>query len=275
MHESYQGGGKLETDLIVEGNLSKRYVIWPLVQLCRLVVHSDTHFEEGAIEELHNHRDSGGALLIAMTHFRHMEPIVMAQLAGTHEPLRHIWYTTGITGKESLLKKPFGIGWIMRRTGIVPVVRSIDHPNETPTERAERIEKNQRAQAIGGRFLARGHNWLIYPEGGTKRVIKENGKIVRQKREDLHTLLPIQRGVGYILDSMTTKEQRRVRLLGISVYYGKHVNLFPTVYISRPAAPNGETIDDYRLQVEDLLQHGLSEAIRLRHQRRFMRNASS
>jgi hypothetical protein len=146
------------------------------------------------------------------------------------------------------------------------IERSLEHENETPAERAARREANRRTQAIGGRFLAAGYNWLIFPEGGTKKVVKKDGRAIREKREP-GVLLPLRNGFVYSLESMTEEERRKVKMLGIAAHFseGRFSNLHPTIYITRPEAPiEGTGAEEKWLkQGEDLLGRGLAEAVRL------------
>jgi len=242
----------------------KKHVIWPVVSLARALIHPTTHFEDGAEEELHEHRAVGGSLLLLMTHFRRWEPIVMAELAGAHEPLRHLRYTTGITARHELFELPFPVGYIIRNSGARAVKRVIENQNETPAERAARQEANQQTQAIGGRCLAAGYNWLIFPEGTSRQTVERNGQQVREKRQ-LGVALPLRNGFVYSLESMTEEERQRVKLLAIAVHYGEErfSSLRPTVHISRLVAPVSGTREEMRQQGEDLLHRGVAQAVRL------------
>jgi len=245
----------------------KKHVIWPVVHAARLVVHPNTYFEEGAEAEILEHRDAGGSMLMLMTHFRRWEPVVIAQLADKHRTLQHIRYTTGITARDELFEAPV-LGYIIRNSGAQRVKRTIEHPNETSEQKAARKESNQRTQAIGGYFLANGLNWLIFPEGGSKKIVEEDGRSIRVPR-DPGRLLPLQRGFVYSLESMSKEDRERVKLLGITVHYGEGrlSSLRPTVHITRPEDPIEGTSEIRLYQGEKLLRRSLEQAIRLHKQR--------
>ncbi|HVX47890.1 MAG TPA: 1-acyl-sn-glycerol-3-phosphate acyltransferase [Candidatus Saccharimonadales bacterium] len=267
MSETYPGVEKPVADPDISENLGKRYVKWIAIKLSGAVLHSDVHYEEGAEEEILEHRDAGNPLQILMTHFRRVEPLVIAEIAGKQKTLRHIRYTTGITGKEELFDVPV-IGWFIRNGGVQKVSRPIENPNETPEQRALRKERNQQTQALGGRFLASGYNWLIFPEGGSRRTVEQDGQLVRVYREP-GVVMPAQNGFVYSLENMTDEERRKVKLLGIAVHYGegRFSSLHPTVHISRPVPPIDGTREERRQQGEDLLRHGVAEAVRLHEAR--------
>jgi len=249
-------------------NLPVKHVMGPVHALSRVVMHAETYFEDGAVEDLHEHRDNSGTLLLLMTHFRRWEPIVMAQVAAKNEPLHHLKYNTGITARRKLFELPVA-GYIVRNSGAQIVDRPTENIDETPAQKAVRREENQRTQAIGGRFLASGFNWLIFPEGGSREVVEEDGKKIRKERKP-GVVLPLQNGFLYTLESMSEEERRIVKLLGIAVHYGdrRFSSLRPTVHVSRPVAPLAGTREEIRQQGEDLLRAGVARAIELDGYRR-------
>lgn len=238
--------------------------MWAALTAINLAMHSTTYFEEGAVEDLQEHRDNGGSLLLLMTHFRRWEPIVIADVARSNKPLRHIQYSTGITARSKLFDLPFPAGFVVRHSGSHRVNRSTENPNETPEERARRKEENRKTQITGGRFLARGLNWLIFPEGSSRETVEVDGQTIRIPRKS-GEVLPLQLGFVYTLESMSEEERRRVKLLGIAVHYGDRrlSSLRPTVHVGRPVSPIEGTSEELRQQGEDILRHGVSEAVRL------------
>jgi len=86
-------------------HLPKRLVMAPVHTLASMVMRAHTYFEEGARDDLHEHRNNGGSLLVLMTHFRRWEPIVIAQAARVNEPLQHLQYNTGITARRDMGRK--------------------------------------------------------------------------------------------------------------------------------------------------------------------------
>jgi 1-acyl-sn-glycerol-3-phosphate acyltransferase len=244
-------------------NLPNKHVMGPVHALAKLVMHAQTNYENGAVEDLHEHRDNGGTLLLLMTHFRRWEPIVIAQIVANSEPLQHLKYNTGVTARRWLFELPV-VGYIVRNSGAQIVDRPTENKNETPVQRKARKEANQKAQAVGGRFLANGLNWLIFPEGQSRQVVEKDGQKVKVSREP-GILFPIQKGFVYTLESMSEEERRKAKLLGVAVHYGDRLfpSLRPTVHISRPTAPVNGTVEEIRQQGEDLLRTGVSEAIRL------------
>ncbi|HUY85061.1 MAG TPA: 1-acyl-sn-glycerol-3-phosphate acyltransferase [Candidatus Dormibacteraeota bacterium] len=242
-------------------NFWGRRIVDITVGLARLAMHPETHFEDEAA--IRKHRDQRGVLEILATHFSRLEPGVIAQLAGKHESLSHLKYTTGVTARTELWDIPV-LGRLLRSIDAAPVKRTIERPNETDAERADRQEANQRQQAKAGRRMARGNNWIIWPEGNSKRSAEVNGQLVRVKR-DPKTLLPIRNGFVYSLEAMTEEERARVKLLAITCYYGERAlsGLRPTVYIGKPVAPVEGEREEVRQQGEALMRRGLAEAIRL------------
>lgn len=248
---------------VISERLGKRWVKQLAIKATGAVIHSDVHYEDGAEDEIREHRDAGGALQILMTHFRRTETVIIAEIAGKEEPLRHIQDTTGITGRQNLFDIPV-IGWILENGGVQKVSLAHENPNETPEEAALRHERNQRTQAMGGRFLANGFNWVIYPEGGSRKKVEKDGKLERVPREP-GVVMPVREGFVFSLENMTPQERERVRLLGIAVHYseGRFSNLRPTVHVSRPVAPINGTREEIRQQGEDLLRRGTAEAVRI------------
>jgi 1-acyl-sn-glycerol-3-phosphate acyltransferase len=187
----------------------------------------------------------------------------MARVAASQPSMQHVRFTTGITARSELFDWPFPAGYVVRSSGAQKIKRSLEHPNETAEEKTARKEANQLTQAIGGRLLAKGYNWLIYPEGNSMQIVEENGKKVRIPREP-GVMLPLYDGFVYSLENMTDEERRRVKMLGIAVHYGEgalsHFN--PTVHIGMPVSPEG-TREDWFHQGEEILSHGISEAVRL------------
>jgi 1-acyl-sn-glycerol-3-phosphate acyltransferase len=243
----------------------KRRALLPLLVLSRLAMHPQTHFEAGAEDAIESHRDAGGSLLILMTHFTRVEPFVLAQMATKQKALRHIPYTTGITARREIGELPWPAGYIVRNSGAQFVDRSLENQNETAAEKALRQERNQQKQAIGGRFLANGLNWLIFPEGGSKKTVIKDGEKVREKR-DRGVLLPLQPGFAYTLESMSTQERQRAKLLGIAVDFleeGFMSVLRPTVYVTRPEAPVSGDREALMQQGTELLARGVEESVRL------------
>ncbi len=223
-----------------------------------------TYFEEGARDDIREHRDNGGTLLMLMTHFRRWEPLVMAQVARVNEPLKHVQYSTGITARRAMFELPVVGPLVVGNSGAQVVDRAIEHTNETPEQKAVRKEANQKTQAVGGRFLASGRNWLIFPEGGSRKIVERNGESVREEREP-GVLLPLQRGFVYTLESMTPEERERVKLLGVAVHYGERLfsSFRSSVAIPRPETPVDGTGDEMFQQGEDLLSRAVADVVRL------------
>jgi 1-acyl-sn-glycerol-3-phosphate acyltransferase len=244
-------------------NPPDKRVLAPVIGAVSLLMRGTrTYFEEGARDEIREHRDAGGSLLLLVTHFSRWEPLVLAQVARRNEPLRHIQYSTGITARRKVTELPIA-GIVVRHSGAHIVDRAIEQGEETPEQRLARKEANQQTQAVGGRYLAAGMNWLIFPEGGSKKVIKnDDGETVREAREP-GVMLPLQRGFVYTLESMTPEERERVKLLGIAMHYGEGLfsSFNATVAIPRPESPVDGTGEDMFRQGENLLSRAVADAV--------------
>lgn len=157
---------------------------------------------------------------------------------------------------------PSVLGYIVRNSGAVIVDRPTESKDETEEQKQARREKNQEAQAIGGRILANGGHWLIYPEGLTRQTIIENGEEKKVPRKP-GVLLPVQKGFVYTLNSMTPEQLQRVRILGMAVHYGGRLasSLRPTVYVTKPEVPIQGTVEEKRQQGEDILRRAVQEAV--------------
>lgn len=252
-----------------------------------------THFEKGvdggpgAREDIAEHRESGGSLLILMTHVRRREVFAIAQMARVNRSLQHLQYNTGITARSELAELFGPLGYVVRHSGAQFIRRSLENLGETEEEKDQRQAENHAVQAAGGRFLAHGGHWLIYPEGGSKEVvidpetqkplIGEDGKKVRTPREP-GKLLTIRPGFVDTLASMTPEERSRVKMIGMAAQYGKRrigIRTFnATLAIPRLVTPLEGDYEDpehrerVRLQGEDLLQRGLTAAIAIEKARR-------
>lgn len=268
--------------------LPKKHALGPAIVATSLLLRrTKTYFEEGAREEIAEHTEAGGTLLTLVTHFRRMETIAIAHIAWRNKVLNHLIYNTGITGRREMAELPVA-GYFVRNSGLVTVERSSEHPNETPEEKAARQQENLEKQAIGGWFLANGHDWLVFPEGTSKvpvmkdgePVIDEDGKMLREQR-DPYTVLPAQLGFVYTLQAMTPEERSKVKMLGMSAHYGESSGLLsrltsgthPTIAIPRLVTPLEGDYEDkahmelVRQQGENLLRRGKEDAIRLHAER--------
>jgi 1-acyl-sn-glycerol-3-phosphate acyltransferase len=256
--------------------LANQRIIWPLITMSRAAIFPRTHFEAGAEQEIIDHRDADGSLLILSTHFsRFVEPATIARTASTKEPLKHIRYKTGVTARRELFDIPV-LSSVLRACNAEPVARKTERQNETPEERLARQQANQQALLPGSRYLAGGFNWLIFPEGSSRETVKNGDKEVRQKRRK-GELLPIREGFARILENLTPEERSRVKMLGIAAHYGdgRLSLLRPTVHIARPTSVVEGSREEMRQQGEDLLRHSLLEAIRLHNQPRSLRKKAS
>jgi hypothetical protein len=256
--------------------LPKKGIMSPVHFLSSVVMNgARTHFEEGARDDLQEHEAEGGTLLLLMTHFRRWEPIVMAQIARVNPSLQHLQYNTGITARRDIFSLPIVGPLVVGNSGAMPVDRVVEHPNETPEEKAARKERNQETQAIGGKFLANGHHWLIYPEGGSREIlmkdgqqVMENGKAVRKPRKP-DELLPLQGGFVHSLRVMSPEDRAKVKLLGIAVHYGDEdsSSFKPTITVPRLVTPLDGDFEDIahrelvKQQGEDLLRQGVDDAV--------------
>lgn len=271
-----------------------KHVMVPIHALFGLVMAGTrTYFEKGADggpgarDEIAEHRDNGGSLLVLMTHVRRREVFAIAQMARVNRSLQQLQYRTGITARSQLARLPEPLGYIVRNSGSQFIDRSLENLGENQNEREARQAKNKAVQAAGGRFLAHGGHWLIYPEGGSKEVVMDqetgkplkgpDGKVIRKSREP-GQLLTIRSGFVDTLATMTPKERSRVKMIGMAAHYGdrflgiKRFN--PTLAIPRLVTPregdyeNPEHREIVRRQGEDLLQKGLTDAILLERTRR-------
>ena len=243
--------------------------------------------EPGAREEIAEHRDNGGSLLILMTHVRRREVFAIAQMARVNRSLQHLQYRTGITARSELADLFGPLGYVVRHSGAQFIDRSLENLGETEEEKGARQARNKATQTAGGRFMAHGGHWLIYPEGGSKEVVIDeetkkpligpDGKKVRKSREP-GELLTIRSGFVDTLAAMTPEERSRVKMIGMSAHYGdrrigiKRFN--PTLAIPKLVTPHEGDFEDaehrelVRQQGEDLLQKGLTDAILLERSRR-------
>lgn len=246
-------------------NVPNPRVMAPLHWIAGRIFHAQTTFEDGAVEALHDHRDNGGSTLVLMSHFSRLEPLIIAQVAETEEPLRYLRCKTGITAREELFHLQWPLGAIVRNSGAQVVQRSVEHPGETPDEAAMRRENNQKTQTAGADYLRNGLHWLIYPEGGSKKYdIKDGARVSEPRKGD--ELLPLQRGFVYTIEALSEQERENVMMLGMVAHFGDRFlsGLRPSLYVTRPESPvKGATGDELLQQGTDMMQKGLENVLRI------------
>lgn len=216
--------------------------------------------EEGR-QEIRDHRDAGGSFQIHMSHLRRWGPIYMAFVT-KEEAIKHLELTTGITSKRENFELPVVGKMIVAKSGAKAVDRKDKVNGETPEERAARREHNEATQAIGGRWLAHGYNWLTYTEG-ISRVYIEDGDETKRIPRQPDVSLPVFSGFVRSLDNMTAEERQRVKIIGIGEHYPyRHVPFGATLYISRPESPVDGTEEEKLQQGQDIIDKVIAGAAR-------------
>lgn len=247
-------------------HLPDKRVMGPVHKLFGGVMQAKTFYEAGAIDGLHEARELGQSVLLLMTHFNRVDPLILAQITQNEEPLQFLRFNTGITARRSLFSLPLIMGYVVRHSGAQPVDRAWENSNETPEEKLQRQEANLKIQAGSAiNYLVHGLNWLVFPEGGSRKIVETNGEKTRVPRER-DKLLPIQRGFAVTIDEMRKQYPEaveNVRMLSIVSFYGdrRFASLRPTVLVSRLEQPVNGTQEDIRKQGENMLQRGLDQAI--------------
>src|SRR3982750_3979023 len=125
-------------------NEPDKRVLAPVISVVSMAMRdTKTFFEAGAREDIRQHHENGGVSLLLVSHFSRAEPFVLAQSVRANDVLNHLQYNTGITARRAMLEMP-GFGYIVRHSGGEPVDRAIEHPNETPEQKAVRQDDNQK-----------------------------------------------------------------------------------------------------------------------------------
>ncbi|HYF97201.1 MAG TPA: 1-acyl-sn-glycerol-3-phosphate acyltransferase [Patescibacteria group bacterium] len=236
-----------------------------------------TYFEKGTREEIAEHRDAGGSFLLLMTHFRRWEIPAIGQITHSNASLRHLRFRTGITSRREIGELP-GVGYIVRNSGCQFIDRSYENTGETEQEKKARQDRNQAVQASGANFITHGGHWLMFPEGGSKEILMEDGKkvigpdgkAVRVPRQP-DKPLPLQMGFVNLLGCMTPEQRARVKIMGIAAHYGKRraSSWRPTIVIPRLVTPlegNYESKDHQSKvlqQGQDLFKQAVADAVAL------------
>lgn len=261
-----------------------KYLLAPVITTVSLVLRGTrTFFEMGGKDDIRAHRDNGGSLLMIVSHASRWDTVAIAPITRTNEPLQHVQYNTGITAREEIFDIPV-VGGVVKRSGAQKVKRSLENPDESEEEKADRQKDNEGTQGGIGRVLASGGNGLVFGEGISKVPVTDksgkalygpDGKPIRRPRKP-GEVLPVRKGFVYSLKSMTPEERKRVKLLGIAIYHGdrRFSGIRGTVAIPRPVDPlEGDYGDkDFqelvRQQGDDLLRRGMADAARLDRERR-------
>jgi hypothetical protein len=214
--------------------------------------------EEGR-QEIRDHRDAG--FQVHMSHIRRWAPIYMA-FATKEESLKHLELRTGITARSGTFEIPILGKRIVAKSGAKAVKRKDKVNGETPEERDIRREYNETTQAIGGRWLAHGFNWLIYTEGNSRVLIQDGAELKRIPRQP-DVPLPVFSGFVKSLNNMTPEERERVRIIGIGEHYPyRHTPFGPTLYVSRPETPVNGTEEEKLQQGQDIIDKVIVGAAR-------------
>ena len=216
--------------------------------------------EEGR-QEILDHRDAGGSFQVHMSHIRRWAPIYMAFVT-KEESLKHLELSTGITARSGTFRIPILGKNIVAKSGARPIEKKDKVKGETPEERDIRREYNETTQAIGGRWLAHGLNWLIYTEGNSRVYIQDGDELKRIPRQP-DVPLPVFSGFVRSLNNMTPEERKRAKIIGIGEHYPyRHTPFGATLYVSRPEIPVDGTEEEKLQQGQAIMDKVIAGAAR-------------
>jgi hypothetical protein len=247
----------------IEATLPDPSVMGKLHVLFQNVLFGNIYVEGGeeGRQEIRDHQETGGSFQIHMSHLRRWAPIYMAFVT-KEESLKPLELRTGITARSGTFKIPVVGKSIVAKSGAKEVERKDKVKDETPEERAIRREHNEATQAIGGRWLAHGYNWLIYTEGNSRVYIQDGDELKRIPRQP-DVPLPVFSGFVKSLNNMTPEERERVKILGIGEHYPyRHTPFGATLYVSRPERPVDGTDEEKLQQGQDLMDKVIAGAAR-------------
>lgn len=231
--------------------------------IAQKIMFGNIYFEGGeeGRQEIRDHRDAGGSLQIHMSHLRRWAPIYMAFVT-KEEPLEHLELQTGITARQEIFELPIVGKSIVSNSGAQPIKKKDKVQGETPEQRDIRREDNEKTQAIGGRWLAHGKNWLIYTEGNSRVYVQDGDEQLRIPRQPDEPL-PVFSGFLKSLDNMTPDERDKTKIIGIGEHYPyKHTPFGATLYVSRPESPIDGTEAERLKQGQDLMDKIIAGAAR-------------
>lgn len=253
----------LEEERNIQATLPDPAVMGKIHAIAQKILFGNTYFEGGeeGRQDIRDHRDAGGSFQIHMSHVRRWAPIYMA-FATKEEPLKHFELTTGITVRHKIFELPIVGKSIVSKSGGQPIKKKDKVQGETPEERVNRREDNENTQAIGGRWLAHGYNWLIFTEGNSRVYIQDGDKQVRIPRQP-DVSLPVFSGFIKSLDNMTPQEREKTKIIGIGEHYPyKHSPFGATLYVSRPESPIDGTVEEKLQQGQDIMDKIIAGAAR-------------
>jgi hypothetical protein len=260
--------GNIHPDWLVEereiqATLPDPTVMGRLHAIAQNILFGNVYFEGGeeGRQEIRDHRDAGGSFQIHMSHIRRWAPIYMAFIT-KEEPLKHLELKTGITIRSGVYKIPVVGKGIVAKSGGQPIEKKDKVLGETPEERDIRRENNEKTQAIGGRWLAHGLNWLIFTEGNSRVYIQDGDMLKRIPRQP-DVPLPVFSGFVKSLDNMTPEERVSTKIIGIGEHYPyRHTPFGATLYVSRPESPVDGTDEEKLKQGQDIMDKIIAGAAR-------------
>lgn len=238
---------------------SKSKPSWPVTKGIHLIsglgINAATHFDVGAKDMIAEDLKQGRQLLVAHNHQSNVDPFVLASIIQREKMLRPMRNKIVIPGKSPLFNNPL-YGWVVRRSGAVPVFRrsELEGSSDDPHVEDLRRQANNSLVDILLAHMNRGLHGAIYPEGSRGFNKNKQGE-----RVDLTRLQPLHAGIGRLACGMDDPDNLSIVCVG--TVYGFHHNqrLNPTSVIARPFAP-GETIDEVVAKTGENLQHAVTTA---------------
>jgi hypothetical protein len=241
-------------------------LLWPVLRVASpILFHPTIYYENGEASQAlwREHIESDAGTMMNASHAEQIDALMPAPISqGTpgNRPIRGISHDTIIVAKESLRHLPhvFGLaGWIIRHGGTEAIEREYENPNETPEEKAERKKRNLPSLEVCSTVMEAGGTVVVFGEGGSaKRVRTEDGfeKVARE----LDEMLPIQIGIGQMIDGMSPEARDKSRIMtAVSRYSRRRFRLLrATTVILDPAKPVDGGAEEIRQQAEDLMARG-------------------
>jgi len=135
--------------------------------------HVQTHYEDGADEQIRAETEAGRQMLIAHTHSQFIDPLVLASMVERESALHEIGERGIVVPGRSKLFNSGIYGGVIRNSGVaIPVYLRKDHPDAS---REEIQEANKSQIKIVTARMNRGEHAAIYPEGSVGDCLEKIG----------------------------------------------------------------------------------------------------
>jgi 1-acyl-sn-glycerol-3-phosphate acyltransferase len=208
-------------------------------------VRAKTIFEGDAKQSINADLQDDRQIFMAQNHQDFFDQFVLASIIEREKVFNSMIGQIIIPGKSSEFNK-YSYGWIVKRSGAVPIFRREEHGSD---DEGVRTMANDSLVAIMQAHMNNGKHAAIYPEG-------TRGK---DRNRDPRNLLEIREGIGRIACGLEDPDNVRIVCVG-TVYGHDNRRTFQPVSVVSPPFPVSGNVGDVVDETRYNLQHAVDSA---------------